>query len=295
MAVLPQLHLFFWTLASLWTTSHVAVLAQSNTTTSNTTTSNTTTSNTTTSNSTSSATNSTNAANNATTTPGEEAADPSCYTSFFDIGAAMQAKDPFDFRTYIVCPNTVITIGTETEITSGVFTGGDSTLNLRQFSRVHCGEDGSSANNCTVRGGKNQVRVTQYSYNKEDKQRIEVKGFTFEGATEYNVFAAFADGDFLIEDCIFRRNVKGAIVFAAVAYQMPPQITFRRCIFDQNQMGDIPSLFTVQGIALAITDSVFSNNIFSSDTVVRSFYFFFWSVCYCIFATASDSGVSSSL
>jgi hypothetical protein len=184
----------------------------------------------------------------------------------------MQAKDPFDFRTYIVCPNTVITIGTEDS--SGVFTGGDSTLDLRQFSRVHCGEDGSSANNCTVRGGQHQIRVSSYSYNKEDKQRIEVKGFTFEGATQYNVFAAFADGDFLIEDCIFRHNVKGAIVFAALAVQMPPLITFRRCIFDQNQMGDIPSLFTVEGIALAITDSVFSNNIFYSDTVVRSFYFF---------------------
>jgi hypothetical protein len=282
MAVLPQLHLFFWTLASLWTTSHIAV-AQN--TTNNNNNGNTT---------------------NGTTTPAEETdptapttttAEPSCYTTFLDVVTAMRAKNPFDFRTYVVCPGTVITIGTEVEEEKGLFTGGDAILHMRQFSRVYCGADGSSANNCTVRGGKSQLKVTIPGFAYEDKQRMEVKGFTFEDADEYNVFAPYADGDLLIEDCIFRYNGNGPILFSAVNLPSPPQITFRRCVFDQNQMGKLPTLFHIEGMALTITDSVFSDNNFYSDTVVRSFstvFFGGWRAVIVSLHQQSSTGVSSS-
>jgi hypothetical protein len=190
----------------------------------------------------------------------------------------METKDPFSFATYIVCPNTLIEIGTEEDICSTDFINGDATLTLRQFSRVYCGEDGASSNNCTVRGGSHQVKVIQAGCSTEVKKRMEVKGFTFEAADFFAVFAIFAEGDLLLEDCIFRNISQGGVLEAlGVAQQPPPDITFRKCRFENN-MGTIDdgrNMFAPDGgllgggVRLTITDSVFSNNKYKSDRVVR--------------------------
>jgi hypothetical protein len=195
---------------------------------------------------------------------------PACYTSFRDIMVDMAKKDPFSFEKYIVCPNTLIEIGTPVSLGSTEFVNGDTELTMRQFSRVYCGEDGASSNNCIVRGGKTQVSVTHFSYDFEAKKRMEVKGFTFEAAENLAVFAIFPEGDLLLEDCIFRDITQGGVLTASVAAQLSPDITFRNCQFDNNMVGNIGHMFdTNSGARLTITDSVFSNNMYKSDRLVR--------------------------
>jgi hypothetical protein len=196
---------------------------------------------------------------------------PACYTSFREIIVDMETKDPFSFATYIVCPNTIIEIGTMDEFDMTVFINGGPPLTLRQFSRVYCGEDGASSNNCTVRGGASQVDVSSFMFSSEVKKRMEVKGFTFEAAKSFAVFAFFAEGDLLFEDCIFRNISQGGVLTAfVVAQQPPPDITFRNCRFDNNMGVNDGNMFEAnEGVRLTITDSVFSNNKYKSDRVVR--------------------------
>jgi hypothetical protein len=211
-----------------------------------------------------------------TTSTSSNTTRPACYTSFRDIMVDMKTKDPFSFEKYIVCPNTLIEIGTSNGLGPTDFVNGDTMLTMRQFSRVYCGEDGASTNNCRVRGGQTQVSVTHYSYEFEAKKRMEVKGFTFEAAENFAVFAVFAEGDLLLEDCIFRDISQGGVLTASVAAQLSPDITFRNCRFDNNMVGNIGHMFDPNGGArLTITDSVFSNNLYKSDRLVRFCHVFF--------------------
>jgi hypothetical protein len=194
-----------------------------------------------------------------------------CFTNFTDLMAAIEAKNPFDFVTFFICPNTVIDVGTEKIASSGVFSDGERPLLMRQFTKVFCGEDGSSSNNCTVRGGKNQVKVDFVAYSGEEKQGMEIKGFTFENSVGASLLTVYPSGDLLVQDCIYR-NLGGEVLWASVADDLSPDITFDRCTFHSTTLSASAGggLFVVKGqTKLSITNSVFYNNSFAPAMTVR--------------------------
>jgi hypothetical protein len=133
-----------------------------------------------------------------TTTTGDDTdddAEPICYTTFRDLSAAMAAKPEFVQETFIVCAGTVITVGVETFLLSNVFINGDVALSMRQFTRVNCGTDGSSRNNCTVRGGASHIYVNSQLYRSEDKKRMSISGFTFEESDKWAIYMDLADSE----------------------------------------------------------------------------------------------------
>ena len=128
--------------------------------------------------------------------------DRACYTDLQEIHDKVSLKDPFIVETYILCPNTVFTIGTvdDTENTS---TGGAKTISTRAKSIFQCGTDGKSSNNCIVTGGTIQILHDRSDFQNEDKPNVVIKGITFEDAS-YSSAVLAAPGDITFIDCIFR-------------------------------------------------------------------------------------------
>ena len=93
--------------------------------------------------------------------------------------------------TYILCPNTVY-LPTDFEY-----------LLLNGNATYLCGEDGSSANNCIIRGGYIQVAIFLYAYDRAPKDNILVSGFTFEDNPFNNLVVAM-NGRSTFRDCIFK-------------------------------------------------------------------------------------------
>jgi hypothetical protein len=134
-----------------------------------------------------------------------------CYKSLWDVAVAMEAKNPFIVETYSLCPNTVYEIGDRDPNRPDCFVGGDTALQLRQYSIVQCGLDGASSNNCTIMGGFNQMVTTAGSYDIEKKNGIVVAGLTFARGRGGALLLA-AEGDIEFRDCIFQ--VSGCHLFA---------------------------------------------------------------------------------
>jgi hypothetical protein len=93
--------------------------------------------------------------------------------------------------TYVMCPNTVYLANDE------------EFLQLNGNATYLCGEDGSSANNCILRGGSGQLSITFFAYDRAPKDNILVSGFTFEQAEFFTATIAMY-GRSTIRDCIFR-------------------------------------------------------------------------------------------
>jgi hypothetical protein len=126
-----------------------------------------------------------------------------CYSSLADVAVAMEDKNPFMVETYILCPDTIYTIGDRDPHRPDCYLNGDVAVQLRQFSTIQCGANGSSLNNCTIRGGYNQMATTAGSYELEDKVGIVVQGITFAQGRGGALFLA-AGGDIVFRDCIFK-------------------------------------------------------------------------------------------
>jgi hypothetical protein len=225
--------------------------------------------------------------------------DPVCYTTFRDLSAAIAAKPEFVQETFIVCAGTtVITVGVETFLLSNVFINGDVALSMRQFTRVNCGTDGSSRNNCTVRGGASHIYVNSQLYRSEDKKRMSISGFTFEESDKWAIYMDLADSELLVIDCIFR-HVQGVLYGGAKRFLEKMEVTFRNCTFMDNALSGKNGLFDVDdgGVHLSITDSVIANNTFSTrsdNNMVRfSICLFVWYIH--IYHTPADMALSLSL
>jgi hypothetical protein len=129
------------------------------------------------------------------TTKGQEA---SCIRNLTELAVLQDARGRRVGRhvTYILCPNTV-------------YLPTDEVLfKLNANATYLCGTDGSSANNCIVRGGYTQVSISLFPYNWARKDNITVSGFTFEKSPAYNLIVA-SDGRFYFRDCIFKVSEAG--------------------------------------------------------------------------------------
>lgn len=142
-----------------------------------------------------------------------------CYGSLWDVAVAMEQKNPFQPETFILCPNTEYRIGDRDPSQPECFFDGDTTIQLRQFSKISCGEDGSSQNNCTIKGGFSQMVTTAGSYNLEQKTRIVVEGITFAQGRGASLFLA-AGGDIVFQDCVFKVRFTASAWYRMKSYLM---------------------------------------------------------------------------
>lgn len=121
-----------------------------------------------------------------------------CFTNTTLLAEEIDLKSPFEYKTYILCPNTVFHIG----FPSGpgdCCTDGDSYLPTQSRTTVICGLDGSLDNNCTVMGGFQQI----VGFSSERVEEVIFKGITFSSAKSNTVvFSIF--GSVLFEDCMFK-------------------------------------------------------------------------------------------
>jgi hypothetical protein len=125
-----------------------------------------------------------------------------CYSNLTEIEHLVSLKDPFIVETYILCPDTIYTMGSFDPITE-ISIDGWKPIFTRANSIFQCGEDGKSSNNCILTGGAVQIFHEVVTFNREDKNNVVIKGITFEDAKTGGVVLA-APGDITLIDCIFR-------------------------------------------------------------------------------------------
>ena len=130
----------------------------------------------------------------------------SCFSNTTEIFDHLSAQDPFSSNTYILCPNTVFNIGYANS--GSCCEDGDFPLYGRTNTRYQCGEDGSSANNCTFVGGTIQLVMSPLAFNEQEAANVVVQGVTFTEAGLMSVQLVLA-GDITCLDCIFEvRNLE---------------------------------------------------------------------------------------
>jgi len=124
-----------------------------------------------------------------------------CYTSLDDIFEVISDDDKlFQKKRFVICPGTVMDVGF---LVPGVgIEKGQSPLIPRSNTEFLCGEDGSSENNCVIRGGDFGVIVVPVFFRQDlSVNNVLIKGFTFVGQVQYAAFLA-SQGDITFEDCI---------------------------------------------------------------------------------------------
>jgi hypothetical protein len=120
-----------------------------------------------------------------------------CIASFEALSALQVARgnNVSTPVTYIMCPNTVY-IPNFDDAEFGYF-------ELNGNATYLCGANGSSSNNCTVRGGFFQLTISLYAFDFAVKDNILISGFTFEAA-DISSGTIASPGRFTIRDCIFQ-------------------------------------------------------------------------------------------
>jgi hypothetical protein len=163
----------------------------------------------------------------------------SCYDNSTELLLALTNKDPFAAETYIVCPNSKFQVGMMTgEEGSDVYccVDGDSPLVPRQNSRILCGEDGSSANNCVWEGGMFQL-LNVFAILGEQGENMFISGMTFRGSATAGAMLSNG-GDLTLKDCIFEEHNNLAPI---LSYWTPETVTGRRRL-ELDLLSDMPVL-----------------------------------------------------
>jgi len=134
-----------------------------------------------------------------------------------DIDALNEDIATLDIETYVICPNTIFTLN----LTS------NGILPIQNTTRIQCGKDGSSVNNCTITGGNSHV-LFDYSVIVMD---VVFHGITFTQSVGASLSAwgpSSSYASFL--DCHWINNLGYDTV--DILYQ---ESTFRRRLLEDNQ------------------------------------------------------------
>jgi hypothetical protein len=125
-----------------------------------------------------------------------------CYVNLEDLQAIVRTQDPTLKHTYKLCPNTVFNMGFLDD-SNICCVDGYPPMWPRKDTTYQCGDDGSSSNNCILRGGSTHVISFPFHYNFEEKTGAVFKGITFEQAADISILLV-SEGDFTFDDCIFQ-------------------------------------------------------------------------------------------
>lgn len=126
---------------------------------------------------------------------------PECFDDL-DILDKWIATKEFLTEEFILCPNKTYKVGFPASDLIG-FEDGAAPISLRQNTRILCGKDGKSSNNCVLFSGQFQVIASTPSFNREKKINIRLEGITFENGGNAGALLA-AEGDVTFKDCVFR-------------------------------------------------------------------------------------------
>lgn len=126
-----------------------------------------------------------------------------CLTTIAAVKLRDQYTDTSLPRTYNLCPNTVYQVGTFVAGDIPPFSGGDAFFTPRPNVQVLCGDDGSSANNCTIIGGTVHVAASTIVGMTEPPTNVVFSGLTFAETNRYS-FWGNMPGDITFNDCIFK-------------------------------------------------------------------------------------------
>jgi hypothetical protein len=136
-----------------------------------------------------------------------------CYTNLTALRLIIMAKDPFTKEVFKLCPNTIFDMGF-LNASNVCCINGPNPLWPRKYTTVQCGDDGSSKNNCTLRGGSSQAISFPYHYNSEIKTESIMKGLTFENGKDLAILL-LGTGDVTFDDCIIKvRQSKSSALFS---------------------------------------------------------------------------------
>ena len=125
-----------------------------------------------------------------------------CYTNMTEIYLALKDDSKLDeHKRFVVCPDTIMDIGF---LVPGVgIDEGQSPIIPRPNTEFVCGEDGSSRNNCVLRGGDFGVIAVPVFFREDTVvDNVKIRGFTFREQIQYGAFVA-AGGSIAFEDCVF--------------------------------------------------------------------------------------------
>jgi hypothetical protein len=125
----------------------------------------------------------------------------SCWSNTTAIHDHLFNATPFSSNTYILCPDTVYNIG-HTDSQGVCCVEGDNPLMARTNTKYQCGDDGSSANNCTFVGGTFQVVMSALSFQEQEATNVVVQGMTFSNPS-LAIAIPSQSGDMTFVDCIF--------------------------------------------------------------------------------------------
>lgn len=125
-----------------------------------------------------------------------------CWANLTELYIDLERKAPFSLNTYVVCPNQTYDIGYSYGTTGDCCNNGDLPIFARANTHFKCGDDGSSGNNCILRGGTASVVFNPFVFN-ELLSGVKIQGFTFQSPVKTTLFAA-GSGDVTFIDCIVK-------------------------------------------------------------------------------------------
>jgi len=125
-----------------------------------------------------------------------------CYDNITVLVEHMDYKNPFTPETYILCPDTIFPIGSETNPGERCCIDNQSPILSQSNTEIKCGDDGDPKNNCVVTGGIFQVLFSYTNWAEVDENFV-VEGVTFQEADFASVMLSNAR-DVTFRNCIFR-------------------------------------------------------------------------------------------
>lgn len=157
-----------------------------------------------------------------------------CWANLTELYIDLERKAPFSLNTYVVCPNQTYDIGYSYGTTGECCNNGDLPIFARANTHFKCGDDGSSGNNCILRGGTASVVFNPFVFN-ELLSGVKIQGFTFQSPVKTTLFAA-GSGDVTFIDCIVKdQQNEGPIVSV-----YDPSFEARKLEETIELMGDTP-------------------------------------------------------
>jgi hypothetical protein len=137
-------------------------------------------------------------------------AESSCYSNTNDILATLRSASAQEAKEFVLCPATEFTIGSlasNAAVADGHYENDyvDGTAPLMARSNTHykCGESGSSANGCVLKGGNVQFWSHEDTFHEDEATSVVVQGITFEDAQFVALLLENA-GSITFIDCIIQ-------------------------------------------------------------------------------------------
>lgn len=221
----------------------------------------------------------------------------SCLESLDSVFLAERdVEDESILRSYVLCPNTTFSIASAFNESGGPIEGQYPLKIARSNIHVLCGEDGSSANECVLEGGMEQLVFVDLYESNHSVTNVLVQGLTFSKAKTRNA-AVKNKGQLSLVDCIFKvpcasprwsfrqfastshphsvaphqdNNNRKLIEVSEEDVELDVLLNISECVFSDNQVWSFSAL-TIEGLVSVYGGTVhLSHSVFVRNTIAES-------------------------